>query len=111
MRLEDIQIPEQPEVVLRKIEYKGSEIDGYFRILMAGTAQNLFDYSDAKGEKDMKKVRTADYRIIAAVCCKEDGTDLYTEEQARKLPAPLKYAITKIAIELNVPQTEGTPKN
>lgn len=111
MRLEDIQIPEQPEVVQRAFEYKGAEVVAFFRVLMAGTAQNLFDYTDQKGEKDMKKVRTADYRIIAAVCCKEDGSDLYTEEQARKLPAPLKYEITKIAIELNVPQTDGTPKN
>jgi hypothetical protein len=111
MRLEDIAIPEGPEVVQREIEYKGGTVSCCFRIVDAAKAQSLFDYMDAKGERDMKKVRSADFRIIAAVCCKEDGSDLYTDDQARKLPAPLKVLLAKHAIEVNVPQDEGTPKN
>ena len=111
MRLEDITIPEQPEVVQRTVEYHGQEIVAYFRVVNAEKAQGLFDYMDSKGERDMKKVRSADFRIVASVVCKEDGSDLYTEEQARALPAPLKVQLAKHAIEVNIPQSEGTPKN
>lgn len=111
MRLEDLTIPEQPEVVQRTVSYHDEDIVAYFRVVTADKAQSLFDYMDAKGERDMRKVRSADFRIVAAVCCKEDGTDLYTEEQAKKLPAPLKIQLAKIAIDVNIPQTEGTPKN
>ena len=111
MRLEDITIPEQPEVVQRTVTYKDQEITAFFRVVDALKAQGLFDYMDAKGDRDMRKVRSADFRIVAAVCCKEDGSDLYTEDAAKKLPAPLKVQLAKIAIEVNIPQTEGTPKN
>jgi hypothetical protein len=111
MRLEDLQIPEQPEVIQKEVEYKGQTVTAFFRVVDALKAQGLFDYMDAKGERDMKKVRSADFRIIAAVCCKEDGSDMYTEDTAKKLPAPLKVQLAKLAIEVNVPQSEGTPKN
>lgn len=111
MRLEDLVIPESPEVVQRDIPYKGDTVTAYFRIVNAETAQRLFDTLNSKGDRDWQKIRGADYRIVSAICCKEDGSDLYSEDQARKLPAPLKFQLTKAAIELITPQDEGTPKN
>lgn len=111
MRIQDMTFPDQPEVVLRTIRYHDEDVEAFFLVVDALKANALFDFMDNKGDKDMKKVRGADFKIIAAVCCKDDGTPLYTEDQAKKLPAPVKTQLATIAIEVNMPQKDGTPKN